>query len=103
MYLQSVTVKNYGPMEDFHYQLPFKEDGLPKPVVFTGQNGAGKTLLFSNIVNSLVEIKRSFYNKLQEVNENNFFVLHPRNMLQNKNRIAMNPINMTLRLFLISW
>ncbi len=73
MYLQSVTVKNYGPMEDFHYQLPFKEDGLPKPVVFTGQNGAGKTLLFSNIVNSLVEIKRSFYNKLQEVNENNFF------------------------------
>lgn len=73
MYLQSITVKNYGPMEDFHYQLPFKEDGLPKPVVFTGQNGAGKTLLFSNIVNSLVEIKRSFYNKLQEVNENNFF------------------------------
>jgi predicted ATPase len=56
MYLQNITIKNIGPIEDLSIELSFKENGDPKPAVFVGENGSGKTILQSQIIDSFYEI-----------------------------------------------
>lgn len=75
MYLKNIVIANIGPIENLSVELPFKENGDPKPVIFVGENGAGKTILQSQIIDGFYEIgsflfddvgiqdglKRSFY------------------------------------------
>lgn len=56
MYLKNIVIKNIGPIEELCVELPFKEDGNPKPTIFVGQNGSGKTILQSQIIDGLYEI-----------------------------------------------
>ena len=67
MYLRNVLFKNYGALKDVKYDFQFNENGTPKPTVFIGKNGVGKTLLLSNIAHSLIEIKRNFYQEISDV------------------------------------
>lgn len=54
MYLQSINLENIGPIEHLECTLPFSENGTPKPVVFVGQNGSGKSIVLAQIVNALL-------------------------------------------------
>ncbi|NCB20646.1 MAG: ATP-binding protein [Clostridia bacterium] len=56
MYLKKIAIKNIGPIEELYVDLPFKEDGIPKPIIFVGENGTGKTIFQSQIVDSFYEI-----------------------------------------------
>lgn len=56
MYLKNLGIKNIGPIEELSIEFPFHEDGEPKPIIFVGENGAGKTILLSQIVDGLYEI-----------------------------------------------
>lgn len=56
MYLKNLGIKNIGPIEELSIEFPFHEDGKPKPIIFVGENGTGKTILLSQIVDSLYEI-----------------------------------------------
>ena len=58
MYLKEINIENYGSIKKINYKLPFYENGNPKPLVLIGKNGSGKTLLISNIVHALIEMKR---------------------------------------------
>ena len=73
MYIRKIQVKDYGAIEKVDYTMPFSEEGNPLPVVLVGKNGTGKTLLLSNILHSLIEIKRQFYTQLSEVSGNNYY------------------------------
>lgn len=73
MYIKELQLENYGPIENFKYSMPFDSNGNPLPVVLIGKNGVGKTILLSNILHSLIETKRKFYNTLQEVSEDNYY------------------------------
>lgn len=73
MYLKELSFKNYGALKNVSYLFQFNSDGTPKPTVFIGKNGVGKTLLLSNIVHSLIEIKRKFYAEISEVKGNNYY------------------------------
>lgn len=73
MYIRKIQVKNYGAIKSVDYTLPFNEEGNPIPVILVGKNGTGKTLLLSNILHSLIEIKRKFYNRISEVSDNNYY------------------------------
>ena len=53
MYAKRIQLKHYGPIEDIDLSFPFSED-RPKPVVFVGENGSGKSILLSHIVNGLL-------------------------------------------------
>jgi hypothetical protein len=54
MYLTDVFIENVGPISRLDLTLPFKADGLPKPVVLVGANGSGKTILQANIADALI-------------------------------------------------
>ena len=74
MYLKHISVKSYGPIENLSYSFREDEKGNPVPLAIIGKNGCGKTLLFANIVDMFVEMKRQIYPQgILEVNENNYY------------------------------
>jgi predicted ATP-binding protein involved in virulence len=56
MYLKKLSIKNIGPFEELTVDLPFKKDGKPKPIIFIGKNGSGKSILLGQIFHHLIEI-----------------------------------------------
>ena len=66
MYLKSIHSVNVGPIEDAKIIFPFNEDGTPKPVVIVGENGTGKSVLLSNIVDSFYEIAGVAFSDVRE-------------------------------------
>ena len=73
VYLKDIVLKNYGPLKDINYSFQFNSNGTPKPTVFIGENGVGKTLLLSNITHSLIELKRNFYDHISEVSGSSYY------------------------------
>ena len=73
MYLKSINIENYGAIEKIKYELPFKENGDPKPLVVIGKNGTGKTLLISNIIHALIEMKRQCFDNILETEGTKYY------------------------------
>lgn len=73
MYLKNIYIENYGPIEKLQYSCKFDDKGNPQPLVIIGRNGCGKTLLLSNIIHGLIEMKRKNYNTIMEVEKDNFY------------------------------
>ncbi len=95
MYISKMTFKNYGPLKEVMVKTKGVDNGKPSPIVLFGQNGSGKTLLLSNVLHSLIEIKRKKYNNLQEVFENNFYRIGSINYVNTDAVTAYNRIDFT--------
>jgi hypothetical protein len=61
MYLKEIILENCGPIGKVELKMPFHENGNPKPFVLIGQNGAGKSIFISHIVNALLSAKETIY------------------------------------------
>ncbi len=66
MYTKRIQLLNYGPIEKLDIEFPF-HDETPKPVVLVGENGSGKSILLSHIVNGLLTAKGVAYPETPEV------------------------------------
>ena len=66
MYTKRVQIVDYGPIEKLDISFPFENDS-PKPVVLVGENGSGKSILLSHIVNGLIAAKDAIYPNTPEV------------------------------------
>ena len=53
MYAKRVELVNYGPIKQLDIIFPFDND-TPKPVVFVGENGSGKSIVLSHLINGLL-------------------------------------------------
>ncbi|TDF66054.1 AAA family ATPase [Cupriavidus sp. L7L] len=60
--LKKISIENSGAIENFDVELPFTADGLPKPLILVGENGAGKTTALSFIVDSLLQVAATKFN-----------------------------------------
>ena len=58
MYLNRIQLINNGPIQRLDVSLPFNGD-KPRPIVLVGENGTGKSILLSHIVNALVAVRLS--------------------------------------------
>lgn len=90
MYVEKIDLRNYGPIEEFIFEPSFDKDGNPFPVILMGQNGAGKTLVLSNILHSIVEFKRKKYDSIQEVSDDNFYRVGSLNYINTNALTAYN-------------
>ncbi len=90
MYLSEIIIHNYGPIEDAKIKTNFISENNPCPIVLFGQNGSGKTLLLSNILQALIEIKRTKYNEIIEVSDNNFYRIGSLNYVKENSHTAYN-------------
>lgn len=60
MNLKSLELENVGPIR--HINVTFSTvNGSPKPTIFVGENGAGKSIILSHIVNSLIAAKQAAF------------------------------------------
>ena len=66
MYVERVHIADYGPIEKLDIK-PMLKGMLPKPVVLVGENGSGKSIVLSHIVNGLVGAKGFAYPLTPEV------------------------------------
>ena len=66
MYAKRVQIHNYGPIEHLDIALPFDGDN-PRPVLLVGENGSGKSILLSHIVNGLLSAQGVAYPETPEV------------------------------------
>ncbi len=74
MYLTRLQLANYGPLRNLDLHFPFDGD-RPKPVLLVGENGSGKTIVLSHIVNAMVMAKDSVYPDSRELDAGRVFKL----------------------------
>ncbi len=60
MYFKSVEIENIGPIDQLKIEFP-KDGDKPKPIIIVGENGTGKSILLSHLVNTLIIGKQSIY------------------------------------------
>ncbi|MBW4574245.1 MAG: AAA family ATPase [Aphanothece sp. CMT-3BRIN-NPC111] len=65
MYLKRLHLENIGPISECSFELPFHENGNPKPVIIVGENGTGKSILLSFIVNSIIIGKQLIFDNTE--------------------------------------
>ena len=66
MYTKRIQLVTYGPIDHLDITFPFEGDN-PKPILLVGENGSGKSILLSHIVNGLVSAKDIIYPETPEV------------------------------------
>ena len=64
MYLEYINYQNVGAVHNLSIPFSFKENGNPKPIIFVGENGSGKSILLSNIVDAFYEIANKAYSNV---------------------------------------
>lgn len=62
MYLERVFLANAGPLERLSLEMPFDPEHRPKPAIFLGSNGSGKTNLLAVITDALFELEAAGHN-----------------------------------------
>lgn len=55
MYLKKIICQNIGPIEKINIDFPF-DNNIPKSLIIVGENGSGKSILLSYLVDSMYEI-----------------------------------------------
>jgi hypothetical protein len=65
MYLKNLQIRNIGPIKKLDYELPFFDNENPKPVIFVGENGSGKSILLSYIIDSFFQFRREHYEDIE--------------------------------------
>ena len=53
--------EHVGPIKNIQINMPLNENNTPKPVIFVGENGSGKSTVLSNIVDAFYEIAGKAY------------------------------------------
>ena len=66
MRVRKVQIVNYGPIDNLDITFPFNGDA-PKPVLLVGENGSGKSIVLSHIMNGLAAAKDISYPETPEV------------------------------------
>ena len=74
MYTRKIQLANYGPIEALDIGFPFDGDN-PQPVVLVGENGSGKSILLSHIVNGLISSKGVAFPETPEVESGKVYKL----------------------------
>ncbi|MCE3046542.1 AAA family ATPase [Helicobacter kayseriensis] len=64
MYLKFIGIKNIGAIEELKIEPSFTDEGNPKPIVIVGENGTGKTILLSSIMDSFYEIGSHIFDNI---------------------------------------
>ncbi len=76
MYFKNLILRNTGPIATFDYEFPFDGD-LPKPVIFVGANGSGKSVLLSHLLNPLMTAQQVAFDDAEVERERVFKIRSP--------------------------
>ena len=83
MYVKRIQIANYGPIDQLDITFPFEGD-TPKPIILVGENGSGKSILLSHIVNGLISAKDVIYPETPEVDMGKVYKLRSSSYIKSK-------------------
>ncbi len=63
MYFKNIEIENVGPIDKISIKFP-KNGETPKPLIVVGENGSGKSILLSHLVNSMIVGKQEVYDNV---------------------------------------
>ena len=66
MYVERIQLTNYGPIVELDIFFPFEGES-PKPILLVGENGSGKSIVLSHIVNGLLSAQHFLFPDTPEV------------------------------------
>ena len=92
MYAKRVQIHNYGPIDHLDISFPFEGD-VPKPVVLVGENGSGKSILLSHIVNGLVTAKGIAYPESSEVQTSRVYKLRSNSYIKVRSEYSFGRVD----------
>lgn len=93
MYIKSIEIKNYGPIDNLYIKPRFNEDGSPMPVILMGKNGSGKTLILSHILQALLNNKSKIYENIPEKEKQQFYKIISSSYIKNNKQEGLVSIN----------
>ncbi|WP_047933772.1 AAA family ATPase [Pseudomonas putida] len=82
MFVKRIKLEKLGPIEEFIIEPRFSQEGNPVPIMLVGQNGAGKSLTLSVILDAMTEARRGSFRKLPEVSETDYLRLSSKNYVR---------------------
>ena len=99
MYTKRIQIDNYGPIDKLDITFPF-EGVTPKPVVLVGENGSGKSIFLSHIVNGLIVAKNSIFPESREVEADRVFKIRSPLYIKSGNEYYFSRVDFENDLFL---
>lgn len=82
MYINSIKLKQLGPIEELAIFPRFAENGNPIPIALVGQNGAGKSLTLAVVLDAITEARRASFTEIQEVRSTDYLRLSSKNYVR---------------------
>jgi len=102
MYLKRIQLENVGPINSLDISFPFNEQSKPKPVVFVGENGSGKSILVSYIVNALLSAQQFIFENT-EVEKGKVYKYRSPNYIKTGNQYSFGKIDFEKDLTCFEW
>lgn len=99
MYTKRVQITNYGPIDQLNIDFPFEGD-IPKPVLLVGENGSGKSILLSHIVNGLVSAKDAIFPDTPEVKTNKVYKIRSSSYIKSGREFSFTKVDFEDGLFI---
>lgn len=65
MYIKNIVLENVGPINLIKKEFSFNDEGDPIPVILVGENGSGKSIFLSFIVNAVLASKQEVYEDVE--------------------------------------
>lgn len=75
MYIKRFNYDNVGPIEKLSVTASFSNNN-PNPLIFVGENGSGKSVLLSNIVDALYELANKAFNNATQKSQNGGYMYY---------------------------
>lgn len=81
MYIERIKIEQLGPITAATISPRLNTEGNPVPLILVGQNGAGKSLALSVILDAITEARRQAFTTLPEVGATDYLRLSSKNYI----------------------
>lgn len=101
MFFSKIEIENIGPIEQLNINFP-KNGDYPKPLIIVGENGSGKSILLSHLVNSLIVGKQEVYDDI-EVDKGKVYKLRSPSYIKSEKTFSYSSIEFDSNAKVIEW
>lgn len=88
MKITKLLLKNLGPVSDVTIEPRLSANSHPIPIAIVGQNGAGKSLTLSVLLDAMTEARRASFSEIQEVDANQYLKISSKNYVQHSSEFS---------------
>lgn len=101
MYFKSVEIQNVGPINDLLLNFPMGGQA-PKPLILVGENGSGKSICISYLVNALLVGRQEVFDD-SEVEKGKVFKLRSPSYIRSGSQFSYASVNFNAGIRVAEW